>query len=446
MRESKEAEQWRSRAGFILATVGAAVGLGNMWRFSYVLGENGGAAFLLAYVACVLVLGVPLMLAEFALGKGARSDAIATFERLAPHPAWRAAGWLGMAAAFLILTYYAVVAGWAYRYLAGYASGTFRGMPREEVRGYFEAFITHPLEPVLWQFVVIATTVGVVAAGIERGIEATNKVLMPLLGAIVVALAAYALTLDGARRGLVFLFAPDWSALARPEVYLAALGQAFFSLGIGMGILLTYASYTTQTQRLAPAALSVAACDTLFSLVAGVAIFPAVFAFGLDPAHGPPLAFVTLPQVFAVLPGGGVVGLAFFLLLSAAALTSAVSLLEVPVAFLVRRLRWTRPAAAAAVGLAAFTLGLPSALGFGLLAEIRPFGSGILEAADHVASDLLLPLSGLLIALFAGWALAPALLRNASGLRSPAAWHAWRLLLRYVVPVLILIVLARGLL
>lgn len=310
-REPVPREQWTSRAGFLIASIGCAAGLGNIWRFSYVAGENGGAAFLLLYVACIAMLGVPLMLGEFCIGRRAQADAVSAFGGAGRKRSWRLAGWLMVVASCVLLSYYAVIAGWAYKYFAGYLFGIVASSARGDFGAYFDAFVADPFEPVLWQLVVVVSTVAVVVAGVQHGIERFNRILMPLLGAIVILLAAYGLSLDGAIAGVTFLFRPDWSAFAHPSIYFAALGQAFFSLGIGAGALLTYGSYAPPGVKLAPAAITVAAGDTLFAVIAGIAIFPAVFALGLDPAQGPMLAFVTLPEVFSAMPGGRLFANAF---------------------------------------------------------------------------------------------------------------------------------------
>lgn len=435
-------ERWSSRRGFVLATIGAAVGLGNIWRFSYVVGENGGAAFLLVYLLCVLLLGIPLMLAEFAIGASARGDVVRAFGGPGIPRRWRAAGWIAALAAFLILGYYAVIAGWAYRYLAAFVLGELQAADRASVVAFFEDFTAAGWQPALWQALVLGSSIAVVALGVQRGIEAINRLLMPVLAAAIVAMAAYSLSLGSAGKGIAFLFSPDWSALTRPSVYLAALGQAFFSIGIGMGVLLTYGSYARERDELMPAAVAVAAGDTLVALAAGLAIFPAVFAFGLDAAQGPALAFLTLPELFGLMPGGRIFGLVFFGLLCVAALTSTVSLLEVLVPIAMRRLRWSRPACSAAIGACAFVAGLPSALGYGVLGHWRPFGMALLDAIDHVTSNLLLPVSALLTAVFVGWGWSRARALHDSGLDERALGRAWLLGLRFVSPALILVTLA----
>lgn len=421
-------ETWSSRAGFVLATLGCAIGVGNIWRFAYVAGENGGAAFLLVYVACVVLIGMPVMLAEFSLGNRMRSDVIAAFGARGP---WRVAGAIALAAAFLILSYYAVVAGWATRYLFDYAFGAPAAESTADHARRFEAFVARPVEVALWQAVFLAATATFVAAGVQRGIERANRILMPLLALIVLVLAGYGLSLPGASGGLAFLFEPDWSALGRPGLYLAAVGQAFFSLGLGMGVLLTYASYSAERERLGSATVAIAAGDTLFAIAAGLAIFPAVYAFGMAPAQGPALAFVTLPQLFAVMPGGGAFGFAFFLLLTGAALTSAVSLVEVPVVWLMRRYTVARLTATVWVTLAAFAAGLPSAASPQVLGHI-----------DTLTSDMLLPLASIALLTYFGWALPAQAALESAALRSPWVAQAWLIAVRYLAPAALAALLA----
>jgi NSS family neurotransmitter:Na+ symporter len=432
-------ELWTGPSGFVLAAIGSAIGLGNIWRFSYVAGENGGAVFLLVYALCVLCIGLPVLLSEFVLGSRARGDVVLAFSGRGASGAWRGVGVLAALVAFLILSYYSVIAGWACRYLVSYLDGTLPALPREALPGAFDDFLAHPWQPVLWHALFMGMSALVVAAGIARGIERASRVLMPVLAAMVILLAGYALSLPGASRGVAFLFAPDWSALATPRLYLAALGQAFFSLGVAMGVMITYASYVRSPQRLAHSAAAVALGDTLFAITAGLAIFPIVFAFGMDPAYGPALAFVTLPQVFAIMPAGAWIGVAFFFLLCAAALTSAVSLLEVPVA-IATRLGMPRPIAVAAIALAAFLAGVPSALGTGLWKEIRIGGRGILETVDFLAADLFLPLVGIAVVLFVGWVLPRREALGGCGLPPPLA-RAWLALVRHVAPLAMLLFL-----
>jgi NSS family neurotransmitter:Na+ symporter len=438
-------EQWRSRTGFILAALGSAVGVGNIWRFAYVAGENGGGAFLLVYFAFVLIVGIPLVIAELALGRRAQGDATAAFEPGDGGGAgWRLVGFLATGASVLILSYYAVIAGWVAKYLAGSLTGTLWTAAAEGHGRYFARLIANPAEPVAWHLAVISLGMVVVVAGVQRGIERLNRLIMPLLALLVLSMALFSMFLPGAGAGLRFLFAPDWSALLSPGVYLAALGQAFFSLGIGMGIYITYGSYLASTHGLPRSAAVIAIGDTLIAVLAGLAIFPAVFSFGFDPAAGPHLVFVTLPQIFLAMPAGKVIAPIFFALLLGAALTSAVSLLEVGVACAAHRLgmrRWT--ATAAAGGLAAL-LGIPSALGYGVLDCLRPGGRHVLDMVDFAVSDIVLPVSAILTALYVGWRWSR-LEQAVQGIfRSERLGQVWLWVMRIVAPGLMALVLVHG--
>jgi len=427
-------EQWGSHGGFILATIASAIGLGNIWRFAYVAGDNGGGTFLLVYVASVLLVGLPIMLAEFAIGARARSHIVGAFTDPKAAGAWRGVGWLIALGAFVILSYYSVIAGWTLRYLFDPPAAVTSTGPDIDAAATFAAFLADPWGPLGWHVVFMGLTIAVVTLGVQRGIEALSRVLMPVLAAIVLLLAGYSLSLGGAAQAAAFLFAPDWSRLGEGSVYIAAVGQAFFSLGAGMGVLATYAAYVGPGARLGRAALVTATADTLFALVAGIAIFAAVFAFGSDPAEGPALAFVTLPRVFAQMPGGTYFAGTFFFLLAAAALTSAVSLLEVPVALLMRQSGLSRRRSTLVVGLAALAAGVPSALGSSVWQEVRLLGRPILEAVDYMAADVLLPLAGAAIALFAGWVVASIEWSAITGIRNAMLVRMLQGVLRWFVP------------
>ena len=441
---STQREQWGSRYGFVLATIGGAVGIGNIWRFSYVAGENGGAVFLFIYLAFVFLIGVPLMIAELAIGRHAQGDAISAFETFGKTGRWGAVGWLGVLAAVLLLSYYAVIAGWALKYFAGAATGALWRAAGADYGGYFKQFISDRGEPLAWQAVALTITMFVVARGVRQGIERVNRLLIPFLAVIIVVLAAYALTLPGSSAGVRFLLAPDWTVLRDPRVYAAALGQAFFTLGMGMAFFVTYGSYMPRTFSLPASAAIVAVGDTLFALIAGLAIFPAVFALGGNPAAGPELAFVTLPQIFLKMPAGAVVGAVFFFLLATAAITSMVALLEIPIAALTHRLRLPRWRATAGMGACVFVLGLPSALSYGLLSHIRVGSHGILEAIDYGVSNFLLPTTGILTALYAGWRLERAFVLGEAGFGESRIGAIWLWLVRILVPVTILGILLQS--
>lgn len=438
-------EQWGSRLGFTLAAVGSAVGLGNIWRFSYVVGEHGGAAFLLMYVLVLVVMGLPVMIAELVIGRRAQSDAVGAFETLAPGRPWVIAGYLSVGAALVILSYYAVIGGWVVRYLAGYLGGGVTTASLGSHDAFFSAFIAETFAPLAWSFAFMAITTVIVVMGVKRGIEWANRILMPLLALLLVAMAVYALSLPGAGGGLRFLFAPDWTVFAQGEAYLAAVGQAFFSLSLGMGALLTYGSYLPRSTALPGAAVRIVTLDFLVALVAGLVIFPAVFAFAIDPATGATLVFIVLPGIFEAMPGGTVVGLAFFVLLAAAALSSAVSLLEVVVAYAMRRLRWTRRRAGLAFGALIFVLGIFSSLGYGRLDHVSLFGRPILDGLDLAASQVVLPLGGLLFALFIGWGWQRSVALQEAGFTGRRLGTLWLFTLRYLTPVLVVLVLLRSL-
>jgi len=437
-------ERWGSRGGFVLAAVGSAAGLGNIWRFPYVAGEHGGAAFVLVYVVCVLLIGIPIVIAETAVGRSMQRDPVAAFRMLAPAPPWAWIGVLGTATVSLVLAFYGVVAGWTARYLFQALAGGFRQVPGGGFGANFSGFVSDTWQPLLWQALMMAATVAIVAVGVRGGIERCNRVLMPLLGAIVLGLAVFSLTRDGAGAGLRFFLAPDWSALLHAEIYLAAMGQAFFSLGVGACVFVAYGSYLGRRNGLVRSAGAIATGDTLIALLAGLAIFPAVFAFGLDPASGPPLAFVTLPSLFAAMPGGGAAGVLFFLLLAAATLTSMLSMLEVPVAWLTRRTGWSRRRAAIAAGGCIWLCGIPASLGFGPWKAVALGGRGILGMMDYAASNLALPLGGLLIALFVGWRWGARRAMLAAGMTGRRLGRVWLWLLRLVAPAAIVLIFLRA--
>lgn len=436
-------EQWGTRWGFILAASGSAIGLGNIWRFPYMAGENGGAAFMIIYILCVVFIGLPLMLSEFMVGRKGGGDAVDSFRRLAPGQPWFLAGGIGVAAAFIILTYYGVIAGWTLKYMVSYLTGALRTVPADGYDGFFLQFIASPIEPIGWQAIMMALTLLIVVGGVKGGIERASRILMPLLALLVIFLAVYSITLEGSGPGLAFLFHPDWSAFGDPGVYVAAMGQAFFSLSLGMGIMLTYASYLDYQTRLPKTAGTVVTFDTLFAILAGVMIFPALFAFGGDPASGPGLVFIAMPDIFASMGGFGmVVGFLFFLLVAIAALTSMISLLEVSVAYFIRKLSLDRKRTTLVVGIVIFLLGIPSSLGYSVLSGVNILpGYDILDSLDFIANNILLPISGLLTVLFVGWAWKKeeALRESQFGETGLGRFFIW--LVRIPVPILIFIIM-----
>jgi NSS family neurotransmitter:Na+ symporter len=417
------ADTWSGRAGFILAAIGSAVGLGSIWKFPYEVGANGGAAFVLFYIAGLMVAVVPLMLAEFAIGRRGAGDAPASIERLAAaygaRRHWRWLGVLGVAAGALILSFYSVIGGWTLAYTLDPATS-------------YEALLASPARLSAYHALFLAAATAIVARGVGKGIEAACKVLMPLLAALMFGLATYGVIAGDARATLHFLFKLDPSAFTARSA-LEALGLGFFSIGVGFGLMITYAAYARREIDLRRAALWSVGADTAISLAAGFAVFPLVFAHGLDPASGPGLVFVSLPLAFERMPFGSAVALAFFALLFVAALASAISMLELVVSPVIRRLGWPRPVAAGAVSLGCFLAGLATVFSFNLWAHWTPTPY---ELVDHLTSNVMLPAGGLALALFAGWGLPRQFLVDELGLtpRGGAALH-W--LLRWLTPALI---------
>ena len=436
---------WGSRFGFILAAVGSAVGLGNVWKFPYMAGEYGGAAFVLVYLAIVFTIGVSVMLAEFVIGRAAERNPVGALARLGGG-AWPVVGFMGIAAAFIILSFYSVVAGWTIAYVVKAVTGVLATSDPDALGAVFGAFSADPVEPVLYHMIFMILTVGIVAGGVHAGIERTCTVLLPVLFIILIVLAVRSLTLPGAMEGVLFYLAPDFSKISAQTLN-GALAQAFFSLSLGMGAMITYGSYLSRKDDLPRSALWVTFCDFLVSLVAGLVILPAVFAFSLDPAAGPGLVFITLPAVFAQMPAGAVFAVLFFILLVIAALTSAVSLLEVVVAYLVDERGMGRRRAAALVGVTIFLLGIPASLSLGVWSDIQIAGKGIFDIMDYVASNVLLPLGGIAISVFVGWVILPRATAEATSAGAhPFPWIGlWRIVCRYVAPLGISWILVSGL-
>lgn len=388
-----------SKIGVILATVGCAVGLGNIWRFPYMLGENGGAAFLLVYISCILFLGIPVMITEFFIGRYSRKNAAGAFKVMAPGTKWSVIGYNGVTAAFLILGYYAVVSGWTLEYIVQAFSGSLEGKNATDFADEFTAFSTGVFRPILWTVVFIALTHIIIISGVKEGIERASKVMMPVLFLILIALCVRSITLPGASEGLTFLFNPDFSKIDS-SVVLSAMGQAFFSLSIGMGCLITYASYFGKQTNLQTTALQVTILDTLVAVLAGVMIFPAVFSFGIEPTTGPELVFITLPNVFEQLPFGNIWSFVFFVLLALAALTSTISLHEVSTAYVHEEYHISRKKAAVIVSIGVTILGILSSLSMGLLKSYTLFGLNFFNLLDFVTAKIMLPLGGMMICIF----------------------------------------------
>jgi NSS family neurotransmitter:Na+ symporter len=435
--------------GVLAATLGSAVGLGNIWKFPALTGMNGGAAFILVYLLCTVLVGLPVMIGEQMIGRAARADAIQTFRKLSPKGfPWWITGVMGFAAAVLILGFYTEVAGWVFAYIVKAASGSILATDPAVTSQAFADLITNPVLSLVVQWVVLILVGAIIMLGVSRGIEATTRRLMPILFGLLVLLGIRSLTLPGAEQGLAFLFQPDFSKVTG-EVVLVAMGLAFFKLSVGMGTMITYGSYFREDQNIPVTATRVMLADLLVSLLAGIAIFPAVFAFGFAPESGPSLLFITIPAVFASMPLGGVFMVLFFVLAAIAATGAMLSLLEVPVAVLNERLGMTRRKATIVTVVALAAVGSLAALSSSLTANWTLFGKNAFDLYDYATSNVLLPLGGLLICLFVGWRLGYKTVRNNltnnGTLKNETVATAIFLLTRFVAPVLIVIILLNGL-
>ncbi len=391
-----------SKFGIIAAVAGSAIGLGNIWRFPYVAGSNGGGAFLLIYLVIVLAVGIPVMLSEFIIGRATQRNPFDAFKKLKPKGHWYIIGIMGIFAAFMILAFYSTVAGWTLEYLYQSVINGFKGKSAGEINQMFTSFSTETLRPVMWQIIFMLMTAVIVLGGVEKGIEKYTKILMPLLLVIIVILDIKALSLPDAREGISFLFRPDFSKI-KPNVILSALGQAFFSLSIGMGTLITYGSYIQKKDNLTSSAAVVIIADTTIAILAGIAIFPIVFHFGLKPTEGVALVFKTLPNIFPQMTGGTIFAVLFFVLLTVAAITSSISLLEVIVAFFAERLKMRRINATIFATVSVSYLGTLCAMSEGGFSDFRLFNLNFFDLLDNTAAKILLPLGGFFIALFVGW-------------------------------------------
>ena len=390
-----------SKLGVIMATVGCAVGLGNIWRFPYMLGENGGAAFLAVYILCIILLGLPVMLTEFFIGRHSKRNAAGAFKLMAPGTKWSFIGYNGVLASFLILGFYSVVSGWTLEYMFQAVTGSLSNKSPEAFTQDFALFSSGIFRPIFWTIAFIGMTHFIIVSGVKDGLEKTSKIMMPLLFIILFALCIRSVTLPNAEKGLDFLFKPDFSKLTS-AVVLSAMGQAFFSLSIGMGCLITYSSYFDNKTNMQNTALQVTILDTLVAVLAGVMIFPAVFSFGIAPTAGPELVFITLPNVFQQLPLGGLWSLVFFVLLALAALTSTISLHEVATAYIHEEYHISRAKAALFVSGGVLFLGIISSLSIGVWKEYTIFGLTFFDLLDYLTAKIMLPFGGMLICIYVG--------------------------------------------
>ena len=436
---------WGSRLGFILAATGSAVGLGNIWKFPYTAGSAGGGAFLVVYLALVLTIGVSVMLAEFSIGRAAERSPVGAFRKL-KGGGWPLVGFMGVLASVAILSFYSVVGGWTIAYIVKSVGNLLTTTDPNVLGGLFSGFISSPIEPIIYHAIFMSLTIGVVIAGVHKGIERTCEVLLPLLFIILVILAIRSITLPGAMEGVAFYLVPDFSKI-NGAVVGDALGQAFFSLSLGMGTMLTYGSYLSHKENLSRSAIWVTLADMSVAVIAGLVILPAVFAFGFDPTEGPGLVFITLPAVFGQMPAGVFFAVLFFVLLTIAALTSSVSLLEAVIAYLIDEKKLKRPHAALGAGLFIFTIGVACSLSMGPWSEFTIAGKNIFDFMDYSSSNVMLPLGGIAVSLFVGWVILPRATQEATSQGAhPFVWmKAWIFICRFVAPVAIAWILISGL-
>ena len=444
-------ESFGSRFGALVAMAGSAVGLGNLWRFPYLVGENGGAAFIIVYIALSFLICLPIFISEFVIGRRSQKNAYAAFRDLSGGGIWKGVGLFTIVVPLIVLSYYSVIGGWSIEYFLKSLTFSFTGNESQAAMNtMFTDFVSNPWIPLICHTGFLLATTMIVVVGIKDGIEKFSKVMMPMLFFIVIAIAVYSLTLPGAGKGVDYLFNPDFSKIDA-KACAAALGQAFFSLSLGFGTIMTYASYVDKKENILFQSTATAVSDLMFALIAGVAIMPAVFAFGLNPQSGPGLVFETLPYVFSQMPAGGVVAILFFIALLVAALTSSISMLEVAVAYLVEERKFSRIGACITLFVICWIVGALCSLSFGPLSNIQIGGRGIFDFFDNLSSNILMTLGSLFTVLFVGWRLKKTDIydefTNSGTLSTNAKLFGilW-FLIRYVAPVAIIVIFLTNLL
>lgn len=439
---------WRNRWLFILAATGSAVGLGNIWKFPYITGENGGGAFVLVYLVCICVIGLPVMLAEVMLGRMGRQSPINTMRAIAKDAGanrlWSGIGWMGAVAGFLILSFYSVIAGWALAYIFRMAGGLFDGATAESAGNIFSGLVGNPEVLLSWHTIFMVLTIAVVARGVNEGLEKAIRVLMPMLFLLLFLLLGYALSSDGFAQGFSFLFSFNFEKLTSESI-VVALGHAFFTLSLGLGAIMAYGAYMPSDVSIGKTVVLVGILDTLVALAAGLAIFPIVFANGMEPGAGPGLLFQTLPIAFGQMPAGTLFGTLFFILITFAAWSSSISLAEPIVAWAVESKGMSRANAATWVGVAAWLLGLGTVFSFNIGADYTFMGKTFFDCLDFLTANILLPLGGLFIALFVGWVMRKSDVADAVRMQSPLLYSLWQVVLKFIAPLAVVIVLVNGL-
>ncbi|WP_144549499.1 sodium-dependent transporter [Peribacillus simplex] len=439
-------DQWTSKLGFILAAAGSAIGLGAIWKLPYMTGANGGGVFFLLFILFTILIGAPILIAEFTIGRNAQKDAISAYKHIAPGKPWVLIGYGGVVASIILLSFFSVVGGWIISYLARSFTGSLTNLTQEEYGNFFNTIISNPYETVIAQLLFMVFTIWVVQGGVSKGIEKANKYMMPSLFILFIILLIRSLTLDGAMEGVKFFLKPDFSALTG-ETILLALGQSFFALSVGVSVMVTYASYLSKKEDITKSAFSVVGLNIFISLLAGLVIFPAVFALGFSPSSGPGLVFVVLPAVFNEMALGGIFMFIFFILLLFATLTTAFSILEIVVAAMIKGDAAKRKKASWIAGITVFLIGIPSALSFGVLSDLKIFNLSIFDFADYLTSNIALPVGALFISLFIGYQMKRIEVQKEfeSGADSGRSlFKLWYFLIRYIVPIMIILVFLKS--
>ncbi|MCR8868903.1 hypothetical protein CN563_08940 [Bacillus sp. AFS026049] len=439
-------DQWTSKLGFILAAAGSAIGLGAIWKLPYMTGENGGGVFFLLFIIFTLLIGAPILIAEFTIGRNAQKDAISAYKHIAPGKPWALIGYGGVVASIILLSFFSVVGGWIISYLARSFTGSLSNLTQEEYGNFFNTIISNPYETVIAQLLFMVFTIWVVQGGVSKGIEKANKYMMPSLFILFIILLIRSLTLDGAMEGVKFFLKPDFSALTG-ETILLALGQSFFALSVGVSVMVTYASYLSKKEDITKSAFSVVGLNIFISLLAGLVIFPAVFALGFSPSSGPGLVFVVLPAVFNEMALGGIFMFIFFILLLFATLTTAFSILEIVVAAMIKGDSAKRKKASWIAGITVFLIGIPSALSFGVLSDVKIFNLSIFDFADYLTSNIALPVGALFISLFIGYQMKRIEVQKEFETGADpgrSLFKPWYFLIRYIVPIMIILVFLKS--
>ncbi|MFA8298816.1 MAG: sodium-dependent transporter [Hyphomicrobiales bacterium] len=439
-------EKFSSRLGVIAAAAGAAVGLGSIWKFPYEVGENGGATFILLFIICLFLVGIPVMVTVFIIGRNTGKNSVGALKQHAPASLWYSNGIMGVFGAFLLLAFYSVVAGWVIGYIYKSINGHFTNETLVQLNQNFNAFIQNPYNPIIFQFIFIGLTALIITLGVAKGIEKTSFILMPILLLLIILMDIYSITLDGNTEGFQFLFSPRWEHF-NFSTLLSALGQAFFSLSIGFGAMLIYGSYIKKKENLPLVASETAFTTLIICILAGIAIFPALFKYNIDPSTGPSLLFVSIPYVFSEITGGAILSLIFFVLLGLAALTSSISILEIIVAYFVEEHKWKRQKITIIISFICFIISVFFAWSFGILSDIKILGQNIFSFVDHLISDLLLPVGGLVYLLFAAYKIPKRIIKNEFLEGFPKGrllFSIYYTLLRYVSPIAIIIILIKN--